>query len=139
LFDDYLIVLYVDFSHLGQVEDLQKFIASQYMRARSFLHHAIKDLAKEYLDYLNKNENNQHLKINLQKKEFQVGFYNMNLDLKLRDLKTDKVGQLSAVSGTVTRTSEVRPELIKGTFKCDDCNAIIRNVVQQFKFTLVFL
>lgn len=38
-------------------------------------------------------------------------------------------------SGTVTRTSEVRPELFMGCFRCLECGTIIRNVEQQFKFT----
>ena len=37
--------------------------------------------------------------------------------------------------GTVTRTSEVRPELFLATFRCLDCGTIARNVEQQFKFT----
>lgn len=39
------------------------------------------------------------------------------------------------VSATVTRTSEVRPELVSGSFQCMDCRAIVKNVEQQFKFT----
>jgi len=37
--------------------------------------------------------------------------------------------------GTVTRTSEVRPELFLGTFRCLDCGTTARNIEQQFKFT----
>src|ERR1700733_4311107 len=40
-----------------------------------------------------------------------------------------------AVSGTVTRTSEVRPELFVGAFRCEQCQGIVRNVEQQFKYT----
>lgn len=39
------------------------------------------------------------------------------------------------ISGTVTRTSEVRPELFVGCFRCDMCLATVRNVEQQFKYT----
>ena len=38
-------------------------------------------------------------------------------------------------AGTVTRTSEVRPELFMGCFRCLECGTVIRNVEQQFKFT----
>ncbi|KAL6548491.1 MCM DNA helicase complex subunit mcm6 [Orobanche gracilis] len=34
--------------------------------------------------------------------------------------------------GVVTRTSEVRPELLQGTFKCLDCGNVIKNIEQQF-------
>jgi DNA replication licensing factor MCM6 len=51
----------------------------------------------------------------------------------------DHIGDLKAegfvsVTGVVTRTSEVRPELLKGTFKCMECGGIIKNVEQQFKY-----
>jgi DNA replicative helicase MCM subunit Mcm2 (Cdc46/Mcm family) len=54
----------------------------------------------------------------------------------------DHIGDLKAegfvsVTGVVTRTSEVRPELLKGTFKCMECGGIIKNVKQQFKYTEV--
>lgn len=49
----------------------------------------------------------------------------------------DKIGQLMSISGTVTRTSEVRPELVAGTFRCEVCKTIISDVEQQFKFTEV--
>ncbi len=39
------------------------------------------------------------------------------------------------ISGTVTRTSEVRPELFVGTFRCNLCLTTVRNVEQQFKYT----
>ncbi|KAA8537155.1 hypothetical protein F0562_029619 [Nyssa sinensis] len=53
----------------------------------------------------------------------------------LRELSTAEIGKLVAVTGVVTRTSEVRPELLQGTFKCLDCGNVIKNVEQQFKYT----
>jgi DNA replication licensing factor MCM6 len=61
----------------------------------------------------------------------------MPLVNSIRDLKMDKIGQLMSISGTVTRTSEVRPELVSGTFRCEECRHIISDVEQQFKFTEV--
>ena len=45
------------------------------------------------------------------------------------------IGALSSFSGTVTRTSEVRPELFTGRFVCGECGALSGPVEQQFKFT----
>jgi DNA replication licensing factor MCM6 len=54
----------------------------------------------------------------------------------LRELTTRKLGQLVSIGGTVTRTSEVRPELLVGTFQCNECvTSLERNVEQQFKYT----
>lgn len=69
-------------------------------------------------------------------KVFFVAFYNLPACNKLRNMKTNTIGQLTAIYGTVTRTTEVRPELLTGTFQCKDCNTIIRDIEQQFKYTL---
>jgi DNA replication licensing factor MCM6 len=45
------------------------------------------------------------------------------------------VGKLVGFKGTITRTSEVRPELIMGCFRCQECDHVIRDVEQQFQFT----
>lgn len=60
---------------------------------------------------------------------------NLPRALHLRELRTGKIGQLVAFSGTVTRTSEVRPELLFGTFTCGDCGSVVRDVEQQCKYT----
>ncbi len=39
------------------------------------------------------------------------------------------------VQGTVTRSSEVRPELYLATFTCLECQHEVANVQQQYKFT----
>lgn len=40
-----------------------------------------------------------------------------------------------AIEGTVTRTTEVKPELSIGTFKCKVCSVYTEGIEQQFKFT----
>lgn len=55
-------------------------------------------------------------------KLFQIGFYNMASIGKLRDLKVNALGQLMSIYGTVTRTTEVKPELLLGSFKCLECS-----------------
>lgn len=59
------------------------------------------------------------------------------LSCRLRELGTSEIGRLVSVTGVVTRTSEVRPELLQGTFKCLECGGVIKNVEQQFKYTEV--
>lgn len=70
-------------------------------------------------------------------KEIWVAFFNLprGETQKMRDLHTERIGKLSSFAGTVTRTSDVRPELISGCFRCTQCSTDIRNVEQQFKFT----
>ncbi len=67
--------------------------------------------------------------------EFFVAFYGFPVVSKVRDLKMGRVGVLCAINGTVTRTSEVRPELLYGVFECKACNTDSDPVEQQFKYT----
>lgn len=67
-----------------------------------------------------------------------VHIYPPNLPTcRLRELTTAEIGKLVSVTGVVTRTSEVRPELLQGTFKCLECGGVVKNVEQQFKYTEV--
>ncbi|KEF61510.1 minichromosome maintenance protein 6 [Exophiala aquamarina CBS 119918] len=68
-------------------------------------------------------------------KLFTLAFYNLPLISRVRQLRTNQIGKLVSVSGTVTRTSEVRPELALGTFICEACNTTIPNVEQTFRYT----
>jgi hypothetical protein len=53
-----------------------------------------------------------------QSREFFVSFYNFSRVERIRAMNTDKIGRLLSISGTVTRTTEVRPELMYGHFLC---------------------
>ncbi|XP_015116230.1 DNA replication licensing factor Mcm6 [Diachasma alloeum] len=68
-------------------------------------------------------------------KECYVSLVDVPTRHKLRELTTSKIGTLIRISGQVVRTHPVHPELVSGTFICVDCNAVIKNVEQQFKFT----
>ncbi len=59
------------------------------------------------------------------------------LHYRIRDLRTGGIGRLYSIAGTVTRTSEVRPELLYGTFQCMDCRVTHPYVEQQFRYTEV--
>jgi len=50
-------------------------------------------------------------------------------------LKTEALGKMSSFEGTITRSTEVRPELITGSFICKLCNTLKKGVLQCFKYT----
>lgn len=54
---------------------------------------------------------------------------------RIRELSTARVGTLLRISGQVVRTHPVHPELVSGTFLCLDCQSVIKDVEQQFKYT----
>ena len=68
-------------------------------------------------------------------REFFVSFYNMPRVERIRAMRTEKIGRLMSLSGTVTRSSEVRPELLFGTFICIDCGTVHAGIEQQFEYT----
>ncbi|KAK3940130.1 MCM2/3/5 family-domain-containing protein [Diplogelasinospora grovesii] len=68
-------------------------------------------------------------------KLFAIAFYNLPLVSRVRSMRAKNIGQLLSISGTVTRTSEVRPELALGTFSCEACRAVVPNVEQTFRYT----
>jgi DNA replication licensing factor MCM6 len=68
-------------------------------------------------------------------KLFALAFYNLPLVSRVRHLRTQNIGQLLSISGTVTRTSEVRPELSLATFTCEACKTVMPNVEQTFRYT----
>lgn len=55
--------------------------------------------------------------------------------LTIRTLRASMVSQLSTIRGVVTRTSQVRPELLVGVFRCVDCGTESYPVEQQFQYT----
>ncbi|KAG9238501.1 MCM2/3/5 family-domain-containing protein [Amylocarpus encephaloides] len=68
-------------------------------------------------------------------KLFTLAFYNLPLVTRVRHLRTANIGQLLSISGTVTRTSEVRPELSLATFICEACNSVVPNIEQTFRYS----
>ncbi|KAI6152370.1 MCM2/3/5 family-domain-containing protein [Pisolithus tinctorius] len=130
--------LYVDYSHILQKDDvLADAIKKQYYRFLPYLRRAVHNLVAEYEpEYLKVNPTAATTdSVNLQTREFSIAFYHLPLVSGIRELRTDKIGTLMSISGTVTRTSEVRPELLYGSFICEVCGGLINEIEQQFKYT----
>ncbi|KAL1542164.1 MCM DNA helicase complex subunit mcm6 [Salvia divinorum] len=120
--------MYIDFSHVMRFNDvLQRAVSDEFLRFEPYLKSACKRFIMELRPtfFADNNPNN----------DINAAFYNLPLVKKLRELATAEIGKLVSVSGVVTRTSEVRPELLQGTFKCLECGSVIKNVEQQFKYT----
>lgn len=136
--------LYVDYQHLVNRENgvLALAILEQYYRFNPFLLKGLRNQIKKYapsLLYLsilgNKDRDDERAGALSNERVFQISFFNLPTTNRIRDIRTDKIGSLIAISGTVTRSSEVRPELYKASFTCDICGANIEGVEQVFKYT----
>ncbi|KAF8861759.1 MCM-domain-containing protein [Acephala macrosclerotiorum] len=157
-----LSTLYVDYTHLSQYKGgaLAEGIVEEYYRFLPFLTKGLHNMIAKYepryfrdhrqptgssnqtssgasnaasasqSDFQgNKTTNQQTDKL------FALAFYNLPLVSRVRHLRTANIGQLLSISGTVTRTSEVRPELSLATFTCENCRSTVPNVEQTFKYT----
>lgn len=103
-----------------------------------YLRRSIQNLVRKYFpEYLHVNNSSIDPMASETRREFSVAFYGLPVIHRIRELKTDKIGQLISLSGTVTRTTEVRPELVYATFTCNLCSRVYRDVEQQFKYTEV--
>jgi len=134
--------LYVKMSHLEQVDkdvvsfeptDLQHVIESKYMLVRDALNAAVPELLSkledpELQEEVRKAREAEELK-------FTAAFYDLSSYHGIRDLRTEKLGRLVTICGTVTRTTEVKPELLVATWMCNECNREVSGVAQEFKVT----
>ncbi|KAF7355627.1 DNA helicase [Mycena sanguinolenta] len=133
-----LATLYVDFGHLLLKDDvLADAIQKHYYRFLPYIRQALMNLVAEFEpEYLKINPSAANTdSANLQSRDFNVAFYHLPLVSGIRNLRTEKIGTLLSISGTVTRTSEVRPELLSGSFICEVCGGLVEEIEQQFKYT----
>ncbi|KAG5420925.1 MCM6 [Candida metapsilosis] len=143
--------LYINYQDLMTRENgvLATAISEQYYRFYPFLLNGLKRLLKKYApqllhtNLLGQVENDEPESENSlsttsaasNERVFQLSFFNLPTVQRIRDVRSNKIGSLMTISGTVTRTSEVRPELYMGSFTCDMCSALIEGVEQIFKYT----
>ncbi|XP_061746986.1 DNA replication licensing factor MCM6 isoform X2 [Nerophis ophidion] len=115
--------LLVSFTDLeGFNQELATTIQEEYYRVYPFLCRAVRNFARDH----------GNVPLN---KEFYVALEDLPARHKIRELSSMRIGTLVRISGQVVRTHPVHPELVSGTFLCMDCQAVIKDVPQQFKYS----
>ncbi|XP_033961163.1 DNA replication licensing factor MCM6 [Pseudochaenichthys georgianus] len=115
--------LAVSFTDLeGFNQELATTIQEEYYRVYPFLCRAVRNFARDH----------GNVPLN---KEFYVALEELPTRHKIRELSSMRIGTLVRISGQVVRTHPVHPELVSGTFLCMDCQAVIKDVPQQFKYS----
>lgn len=117
--------MYINFRHLTEMGNVD-FIDVIYREF--FLYEGA--LKKAVYNYMYK-----HFPEYARNKLFYVSFYNLHEVEDIRHLKTDKLGRLIQVRGTITRVTDVQPELLIGNFQCDLCMQKVGYKEQQFRYT----
>ncbi|XP_004565456.2 DNA replication licensing factor MCM6 [Maylandia zebra] len=115
--------LLVSFTDLeGFNQELATTIQEEYYRVYPYLCRAVRNFARDH----------GNVPLN---KEFYVAIEELPTRHKIRELSSMRIGSLVRISGQVVRTHPVHPELVSGTFLCMDCQAVIKDVSQQFKYS----
>uniref|UniRef100_A0A8C5R9A7 DNA replication licensing factor MCM6 n=1 Tax=Leptobrachium leishanense TaxID=445787 RepID=A0A8C5R9A7_9ANUR len=115
-----LVVSFLDLEQFNQ--QLATTIQEEFYRVYPFLCRAVRAFARDLGNVP-------------QNKEFYVAFQDLPTRHKIRELTTPRIGSLLRISGQVVRTHPVHPELVSGTFVCLDCQTVVKDVEQQFKYT----
>jgi len=122
--------MFLDFEHVMKHDlELAEAIQSDFNRFEPFLRRAVQSFVLELHPELADASPAQ------QSPAFFVAVHNLPNILPVRRLRTDQIGRLVSVTGTVTRTSEVRPELLLGSFRCNKCGLLAEKIPQQYHFT----
>ncbi|KAG5368117.1 DNA replication licensing factor mcm6 [Yarrowia sp. C11] len=141
--------IFVDYRHMSETEDgiLAQAISDQYYRFMPFLLRGLTNVIRKIEPVLLQQSvgfsedgsstfgGSKSSSSSDQPRHFQICFHNLPVVCRIRELKTDKIGCLISMGGTVTRTSEVRPELYLGAFQCQECSTEVDGVEQVFKYT----
>lgn len=124
--------LYVDYEHMIRFNADLIVVAEEFFRFEPYLRKCVDEFVAKHLST---DDAAAAQLVELSARNYWLSVYNLPTVRKLRDLRSDQIGELSSISGTITRTSEVRPELLLGTFICMECEDLFENVEQQFRYT----
>jgi len=129
--------LKVDLSHMDLMghedfDTLRNFIQEMYFDLRTTLEEALKNLVVEI--YKSGKINEEVLR-SLNKKDFYLEFETLKDVMSIRHLRiSSNHRKLISVTGTVTKCTDVRPELLIGRFLCKKCGNLVDDVDQQFSY-----
>ena len=138
--------LFVNFQHLLKDDpELAEAIAGEFCRFESHLRLAVSGFVVHRHPVLNRyiergSSGGSSSNINNTPSDplvFFVSFFNCNSSQmkSVRTLRTDLIGSMVTLQGTVTRTSDVRPELLVAAFRCDKCGLLADKIAQNYHFT----
>jgi DNA replicative helicase MCM subunit Mcm2 (Cdc46/Mcm family) len=126
----FVYTMFVDFQHIQVCDtELAEAIESDYNRFEYFLRRGVYQFIVERYPEIRNHVSHKS------SYQFFVAMHNLNTVLPLRSLKMGNLCRLTSVTGTITRTTEVRPELLVGAFRCMSCGLLASTVIQQYHLT----
>jgi DNA replication licensing factor MCM6 len=118
-----------------QREVLAEVIQTQFHRSYLFLIKSLETVIERHEPEYYNSVTAKCSRHKLSVRPFTLALNNYSYLCKIRELKTELIGKLTSISDTITRTSEVRLELSRATFVCEQCGAVIPDVEQVFRYT----
>ncbi|EFC35989.1 predicted protein, partial [Naegleria gruberi] len=132
----------VDFTNVMNYDmDIAMSIRQEFYRFEPFLTQSLNIVYKEWIHsnitrkMIDIHQIDQSSSPHENNSTIQLKFVNLPDMLQIRQLRSAHIGQLISLSGVVTRSSEVRPELVEGIFHCVECGTVSDPIPQQFKYT----
>ena len=127
--------LLVNFSHILRHDpELADAIQGEFARFEPYLRKAVQEFVLSRHPELDDPSSNATAQ-NAQDTTYFIAMHNIPSTVSIRRLKTDLIGSLSSVTATVTRTSDVRPELLVASFRCNKCGLLADKIPQQYHYT----
>jgi DNA replication licensing factor MCM6 len=154
--------LFIDYTNLSawQEADLAGAVTNNYYRFDPYLRQALLEVVRRVKQKVADFERNEKLRVSQSQSDgadmegtfeppsidaaevveedqvtYFVAFLKLPHQFKIRDMKTGTIGKMISLCGTVTRSSEVRPELLFASFTCSACGTRHPSVDQQFQYT----
>jgi DNA replication licensing factor MCM6 len=117
------VTMYVDFTHLTsfphQDPEFLRNIVTNYYKFEPDLRRGLTKFMQRFAG-----GDAQAMK----KSFYALAIHELPQTTKIRDLRTSALGRLMSIYGTVTRTTDSKPELRVGCFICKECNATVPNI-----------
>jgi DNA replication licensing factor MCM6 len=126
----------VNYRHLHSYDaDLAEAVEAEYVRFEPHIRRAARKFMMDCHPELDRASAGGVMKDGGVASSYFVAMYNAPIVLPVRALRTGTIGRFAAISGTVTRSSDVRPELLVGSFRCRKCGLLAPDVLQQYHLT----
>ena len=118
--------MYVDFNHIAGFPHAGQEFMENLVRSFNKYEPNMRNGLKRFMAAYGYNNDENAIK----KSYFSIAIYNLPQITQIRQLRTLNLGRLMSIYGTVTRTTDAKPELILGTFRCMECSNYVVNVEQ---------